>query len=38
MVKNVKIFQSDVILIGDMPRWKMKDFQSGLIVMGDLPR
>jgi hypothetical protein len=27
--------KSGLIIMGDLPRWKMK---SGLIVMGDLPR
>jgi len=29
VVKNVKIFQSGFIVIGDLPRWKDEDFFSG---------
>jgi len=47
-MKNAKIFQSDLVVTGDLP-WSMKNtkifqndenakiFQSGLVVMGDLP-
>jgi acetone carboxylase gamma subunit len=48
VVKNAKIFQSGLIVMDDLPWWKVKRvfkvvknaeiFQSGLAVMGDLPR
>jgi acetone carboxylase gamma subunit len=47
-VKNAEIFQSGLIVMGDLPRWKMKRvfkvvkntqmFQSDLVVMDDQPR
>jgi len=33
--KNVKC---GLIIMGDLPRWKIEKMWSGLIVMGDLPR
>jgi hypothetical protein len=43
MVKNTEIFQSGLVVMGDLPRFfkvmkNTKIFQSGLVVMGDLPR
>ena len=48
MVKNTEIFQSGLVVMGDLPKWKTlrffeevkntKIFQSGLVVTGDLPR
>jgi len=48
VVKNAEIFQNGIVVMGDLPGWKMKRvfkvmkntqiFQSGLVVMGDLPR
>jgi len=47
-MKNAKNFQSGLVVMGDLLRWKMKGvfkevkntkiFQSGLVVMGNLPR
>jgi hypothetical protein len=37
-MKNKRIFQSDLIVMGDLPSEKRKDFQNGLIVMGDVPK
>jgi len=41
-MKNTQIFQSGLVVMGDLPRWKVlkntKNFHSGLIVMGDLPK
>jgi hypothetical protein len=48
VVKNTEIFQSGLVIMGDLLRGKIqrffkvmknaKIFQSGLVVMGDLPR
>jgi hypothetical protein len=38
-MENTKIFQSGLIVMDDLSRWKnTKIFESGLIVMGYLPR
>jgi hypothetical protein len=40
-VKNAKIFQNGLMVMGDLRPTQvknMKNFQSGLIVMSDLPR
>jgi len=48
-MKNTKIFQRGLVVLGDLPKWKVlkntkiffkntKIFQSGLVVLGDLPR
>jgi hypothetical protein len=49
MMKNTKIFQRGLVVLGDLPKWKVlkntkiffknkKIFQSGLVVLGDLHR
>jgi hypothetical protein len=48
VVKNTMIFQSGLVVMDDLPRWKIQRFfkevknatifQSGLVVMDDLPR
>ena len=44
-VKNTKIFQSGLVVMGNLPRWKIiksmrntKISQNGLIVMGYQPK
>jgi len=38
-VKNTKIFQNCLIVMGDLPKWEnTKIFLNGFIVMGDLFR
>jgi hypothetical protein len=37
-VEDRKNMKCGLIIMGDLPRWKIEKIWSGLIVMGDLPK